>query len=58
MLGDCYYVTNDVAVGRRSFCLHTFGIFCKDKMSLVQSKYMYEQTLPHHFSKLNFVSKV
>ena len=35
-----YYVTNDVTVGWRSFCLHTFGIFREDKMSLIQSKCM------------------
>jgi len=34
-----YYVTNDVTVGRRSFCLHTFGIFREDKM--IHSKCMY-----------------
>ena len=36
-----YYVMNDVTVGRRSFCLHTFGIFCEDKMSLIQSECVY-----------------
>jgi len=39
--GDGCYATNDITVGRRSFCLHTFGIFCKDKMSSIQSKCMY-----------------
>ena len=38
---NSYYVTNGVTVGRRSFCLHTFGIFREDKMSLIQSKCMY-----------------
>jgi len=26
------YVTNNVTIRRRSLCLHTFGIFRKDKM--------------------------
>ena len=36
-----YYITNDVTVGRRSFCLYTFGIFREDKVSLIQSKCVY-----------------
>jgi len=36
-----YYVTNDITVERRSFSLHTFGIFCEDRMSLIQLKCMY-----------------
>ena len=27
-------VINDVTTVRRSCCLHSFGIFCEDKMSL------------------------
>jgi len=38
---DGYYVTNDVTVGRRSLCLHTFAIFSEDEMSLIQSKCVY-----------------
>ena len=65
-----YYAMNDVTVGRRSFCLHTFGIFCEDKMSLIQSECVYffkccytgegpaPSPDPHHFSKLNFTSKI
>jgi len=32
--GDCYYVIDDVTVGRISFCLHTFGIIRQHEINV------------------------
>jgi len=63
-----YYVTNDVTVGRRLFCLHTLGIFREDKMSDLVEMHVFldfiilesglPRSHPRHFSKLIFFSKI
>jgi len=59
-----YYVTIGAAVGRRSFCLHTFGIFRED-ISIEMHVFLnfisfchLPKPHPNHFSKLNFISKI
>jgi len=61
-----YYITNDVIVGQKSFCLHTFGIVKIKRLWFHWNAYIFRfhytvdgafppRPYPQHFSKLNFI---